>query len=384
MQLCAKKAATEPLSVTIIEDEKAFSLLQQEWNGLLSKSAGDTIFLTWEWLEAWWRCFRDNEQLWLLLVKDADRALVGIAPLYLSVEQGIGNVSIKCLRFIGDRSAGSEYLDFIVRQGCEETVLQAILQYLDKQSSSWDLLRLNLIPASSPALPFLTSWAENARQSLRKESIVCSAIPLPNNWDSYLKTLRPRFRTSLRSKTRNLNQDHEVTVLQSLDAGELPAHLDALFKLHQARWAEAGKAGSFGLEDKRKFYQLIAQRSCEKGWLRFYLLRVDGEILAAQFGFAYNKVFFHLQEGTSLTNPAWSVGNILRGHVIKQIIDEGFTEYDFLGGITFHKETWSAAPKYAFKIVIAKQGLISFLAAIPYWKKTARRTIKSLFMSNEN
>jgi CelD/BcsL family acetyltransferase involved in cellulose biosynthesis len=380
--LCSKEAATEALSVTLIEDETVFSLLKEEWNGLLSNSRSDTIFLTWEWLEAWWRCFRHEEQLWLLLVKDARGILVGIAPLRLTVERGIGRVPIKCLRFIGDRLAGSEYLDFIIQKGLEETVLRAIFQYLHKQHRSWDLLRLHLVPASSPTIPFLTSWAEKARQSLRKESIVCASIPLPNNWDSYLKTLRPRFRTSLRSKARNLNNNHQVTVLQPKDAGQLPAHLDAMFKLHQARWAEAGKPGSFALEHKRNFYQLIAQRFCVQGWLRFYLLMIDGELLAAQFGFAYNKVLFHLQEGTSLANPAWSVGNVLRAHVIKQIIDEGFTEYDFLGGVTFHKENWSAVPKYAVRVVMAKQGLISFLASIPHWKKTARRTIKSLFMGN--
>jgi CelD/BcsL family acetyltransferase involved in cellulose biosynthesis len=380
--LFSERDVRERLSLTTVTDEDTLSLLKDEWNGLLSQSRSDTVFLTWEWLEAWWQCFRHQEELWLLLIKSPQGQLVGIAPFCRVRERAFGRRALKCVRFIGDRFAGSEYLDFIIRQGWEERVLEAIFQYLAKRQGYWDILRLNLLPATSVARPFLARWSENARHRLRAESIVCSSVPLPGTWDSYLKTLRPRFRTSLRSKTRNLNQDHEVTVLQSSDPEQLPTHLDVLFRLHQARWAEAGKPGSFKVDAKRKFYRLVGQRFCGKGWLRFYLLRVDGAMVAAQFGFAYNKVFFHLQEGTCLDNPAWSVGNVLRGHVIKQLIDQGFTEYDFLGGITFHKENWGAVPKYAFKIIIAKPGLVTLLAAIPYWKKRARRIIKSLFMGN--
>ena len=375
--------ASESLAVERIDSEKAFFDLKEEWNDLLSSSKSNTIFLTWEWMQAWWKCFRAEERPWLVVVKEASGRTVGIAPFCLTLEPGVGGLPIKCLRFLADRSAGSEYLDFIVRQGDEEKILNAIFKYLGDQHSFWDIIRLKLIPADSPTLPLLANWARHTSQTLRKEPAVCSAIPLPKSWDSYLQTLQPRFRTSLRSKTRNLAQGHKVKVFQSLDVAQLPAHLEAMFKLHQARWEQAGKPGSFRSAPKRQFYQTIAERFSEKGWLRFYLLMVDGEILAAQFGFAYNRILFHLQEGTCLTNPTWSVGNVLRAHVVREIIDEGFTEYDFLGGVTFHKKNWGALPKYACNVVVSKRSVIPFLStSIPYWKKRARTAIKSLLVHN--
>jgi hypothetical protein len=123
----------EHLSVERIEDEKALDALKEEWDSLLSNSGSDTIFLTWEWLEAWWRCFREDERLWLVLVKDSNGEVVGIAPLCLTQERRLGGLPVRCLRFLGDRSAGSEYLDFIVKRGCEEKILKAIFHYLHEQ-----------------------------------------------------------------------------------------------------------------------------------------------------------------------------------------------------------------------------------------------------------
>ena len=126
------------LSVERIEDDGVLDVLKDEWNNLLARSRSNTVFLTWEWIEAWWRCFRGQERLWLLVVKNSDGATVGIAPLYLDLERGVGGVPLRCLRFVADRSAGSEYLDFIIAREYERQVFDALLEYLEEEHSSWD------------------------------------------------------------------------------------------------------------------------------------------------------------------------------------------------------------------------------------------------------
>ena len=53
--------------VTRIGTIEQFEHLREEWNMLLSQSAEKDIFLTWEWLFAWWKNIGQyNNELWLL------------------------------------------------------------------------------------------------------------------------------------------------------------------------------------------------------------------------------------------------------------------------------------------------------------------------------
>ena len=34
--------------------------LRESWNATLQRSASDTVFLTWQWCEAWWKNYGRN------------------------------------------------------------------------------------------------------------------------------------------------------------------------------------------------------------------------------------------------------------------------------------------------------------------------------------
>ena len=53
--------------------------LSAEWNRLLEGSCSDTIFLTWEWCEAWWKAYGNDRSLFVLTAWEGSE-LVGIAP----------------------------------------------------------------------------------------------------------------------------------------------------------------------------------------------------------------------------------------------------------------------------------------------------------------
>ena len=85
------------MDIRIFTDERGFDDLKADWNTLLARSRSDTLFLTWEWQTTWWRCLGEGD-LWLLAWYDQDQ-IVGIAPLYLIVEQdGLRRLNI-CLLY---------------------------------------------------------------------------------------------------------------------------------------------------------------------------------------------------------------------------------------------------------------------------------------------
>src|SRR5262245_10401385 len=64
----------------VVTGAREFGALRGPWTALLRESRSDCVFLTWEWLHAWWSHLRGDQALHLLLVRNGDE-LIGAAPL---------------------------------------------------------------------------------------------------------------------------------------------------------------------------------------------------------------------------------------------------------------------------------------------------------------
>jgi len=83
--------------------------LEGEWNTLLSSSGADTIFLRWEWIQAWGEAVGRAHPLLVVGARDSQGALAGVAPFYRSTLRLFGRVPSRTLRLLGDYPTGSEY-----------------------------------------------------------------------------------------------------------------------------------------------------------------------------------------------------------------------------------------------------------------------------------
>jgi hypothetical protein len=109
-------------------------------------------------------------------------------------------------------------------------------------------------------------------------------MTLPETWDEYVLSLRPRFRTAVRSALRNLTQ--LPGAIETLtDVRQLPEWLDGLFSLHGERWQKVQQSGVFATAKKREYYRALSQTLLQNGWLYFTRWRVQDAALAYQFGF---------------------------------------------------------------------------------------------------
>ena len=110
----------------------------------------------------------------------------------------------------------------------------------------------------------------------------------------------------------------------------------------------------------KRFYESFAPIALSRGWLRLYVLKVDGVPQAAQYGYVYNDIYHAVQEGY---NPSGfdGIGNVLRNVIVEKCIEEGLHEYDFLGGFTEHKRLWGAEPRQGYAFFVGKRLLKNHL-----------------------
>ncbi len=347
----------------ILTDYQQFCKLKNEWNVLLKQSKSNSIFLTWEWLDSWLRAYQTTEKPYVILFRNKKQELIGIAPFVINDIKGGFFLKYRALYFWGLTKGvkESEYLDIIAKSGLEDAVCRKVFEVLISKSRDWDILLYHEVPESSVCIRIFRKLIEKYRWPSVETSHGCSVINLPETYDDYIKSLKPRMRTKLRSLPKRMRKGYsvELEVLQNHD--KLEKTLASFIELHQKKWKAEGHLGVFTDQKRRDFYQFISNAFVGNQWLIIFSLKVDGVYRAHEFGFVYNNKLFVIQEGYDTDWEKNGIGNVLRTFVLQYCIDNSLDEYDFLGGVTYHKDSWGVFIKNSISITIGRRCLKTML-----------------------
>ena len=125
-----------------VRDEAEFERLRPIWNNLLETSASNTIFLTWEWLAAWWPSYGTPGDLRIWLAHDEAECFA--ESLHCGKRQySRHGQTVSTLSFAGDGSNDTDYTDFILASGYEAQVMAAFNARLQVETRTWDSAAVN-------------------------------------------------------------------------------------------------------------------------------------------------------------------------------------------------------------------------------------------------
>ena len=346
------------LSIRVITTEEDFAALAGVWKLLVSRAADANTFLTHDWLFSWWRSYRPAAQLKIVLAERAG-VLLGIAPMMIQREGGVER-ALRRLRFVGDGTSETDHMNFIVTAEERAGVLAALLEAIDRLP--WDVAYFSQMPQDSANTLQLLEHATRRGWLLDHLAVACPRRQLPATYDDLLRSLPGRLRTSIRSARRELESRHRVEFGQVRLREELLPALDALYKNHASRWQAKGEDGVFVSARKRAFYEELSQRLLDAGTLRFFHLKVDDCVVAQQFCFEHDGTVYLLQEGFDHDFAKQNVGNVLRAMVFERLIAEGVRTYDFLAGVSRHKQSWSDSMPNDLVVRAFRRNLLGRLA----------------------
>jgi CelD/BcsL family acetyltransferase involved in cellulose biosynthesis len=328
--------------------------LRKDWGALLEAFPQTSVFSTLEWLLPWWRAFAEGDTLQVLAWRNSSSQLMGLAPLALTSHSSFG-VRLRLLRLIGDGSHDSDNLDLPVVPGHEAEFSRSLLDWLERSGKNWDICRLNTLPADSPVGKQLLKDLKARGWRLYTSTRPWSAIDLPESWEAYLKSLSSKERGKIGLRTRRLEKHYKKVVFRRCaEPEELDGALEALFELHTKHWQLRALPGTLYVPARRQFYKELSRLLLAKDRLEFWLLELDDKIVAAQFGLRYGNTVYSLQEGFDPAYSADSVGYVLRGNVLKYLVENGIRRYDFLGGTDESKTRWGAEVKHYLNIEMAR------------------------------
>jgi CelD/BcsL family acetyltransferase involved in cellulose biosynthesis len=347
------------LLVDAIDSPTAFAALEPEWNDLLQRSDADTLFLTWEWLHAWWEHLAGDRTLFILTARDGER-LVGVAPLCVR-PAGIDRLPpTPVLELLGSGTCGSDYLDIIVDRHWENEASRVFADALDGSGRMLALSRIRQGTALSVVLG--ASLEGRGWTSHERADEICPFIRLAGlDWEGYLATLGSRHREAFRRKLRRMQKSFRVGFERVREENERPAALEQMIRLHELRWRGRGASEAFTTPELRTFHDQVSRVALARGWLRLYTLTLDDQPVAALYGFMYGGTFYFFQSGFDPAFSEWSTGLVMMGLAIKSAIEEGAHEYDLLHGTEGYKMHWASEARALARLEAYPPGLVGLL-----------------------
>lgn len=328
-----------PLVVGLVESMADFDAMGAEWQELLANSDADSLFLTWEWLHTWWRHLGGRRQLHIITLRRGGR-LIAIAPLAVRPRQPGRLFPFRAIEFMGTGSVGSDYLDIIVRHGEEAGALAALATHLKDSRLMLELSQVKLAPTAASRLA--TILVRDGWGAAQLVTDMCPYIVIGGrSWDAYLASLSSAHRYNLRRRIKNLYQSFQVGWERVTTEEELHHSFRDFMDLHQARWARRRHADALQERALVEFHEEWCAIALKRGWLRLYLLKLDGTPTAAVYGFKYRDNFLFYQSGFDPGYSAHSVGMVALAMSIRAALEEGAVEYDLLHGDESYKFLWT-------------------------------------------
>jgi CelD/BcsL family acetyltransferase involved in cellulose biosynthesis len=366
------------ISIEVIDTERRLFDLRSEWSRLLEESPSDCVFLTWEWLSSWWLHVARRRRLFVLAVR-RDGELTAIAPLTVRRPGLTRGLPFTSLEFLGSGTVGSDYLDLIAGRRHGDEALPALADFLAR--AGWMLELGQARSGWSQARRLAGLLEERGWSAAARPAGLCRYIPLSGHtFESYLATLGREHRYNYGRRVRALTRKHDLRFETVTTEGHRREALRQLVALHNARWAQRGGSNAFHAHSLLAFHEEISRLACERGWLRVFLLWLDGRPAAGLYGFRYGRVFYFYQSGFDPRCARHSVGLVTMGLAIRAAIEEGAEEFDMLQGVEGYKARWAREARALQSIDLyppSVRGLIyrSSAGAIRAARGAARRVL---------
>ena len=330
----------------VTEQSELFSIVSA-WKELIQSSTNPQPMNDPTWLLLWWRHYGARVDLAVGLLYEGD-TLVGLAPMCLRNYVYRFSLVFRRLQFMGldanERDGVfSEYMGFVARAGYEATVAREFVDLMaERRFGAWHELVLGAIDADSQVMVLAQAHlAERGLSCKPTRSMTGYYIKLPSTWDGYLRSLSSSRRYRIRNSISNFVEWagdkgwalHHATSPQSFKYG-----YETLIALHQARWGSDGGSGVFSSPRFAAFHSDYIAAQAQSQNVDLAWLTVGNEPIAAVYMIRNGKKVLAYQYGRVMNTPTKvRVGITINALVIKEAIERGDEEFDFLGGESRYK-----------------------------------------------
>ena len=321
------------LRVIEISELSVFREHRGPWQTLWAHDRTATIFQSFEWIEAYWKYFGENEQLQVLLVYDGAELIGGVPCTIQRERRRVGELRV--LTFLND-GWGSFYGPI---GGSPQRSLEAALEHGLRHSTQWDLIDWRWVPDVPSSIAAVTQAFESLQMPFQRHFYSeVALIDTRTPWDVYLSSRKRKFRENLRRSERRLYEKGDVRFLRYRPAGAAEGEGDPRWDLFEECVALAGRSWqghssngtTLSHDAVFPFLREVHELAARCGMLDVNLLYCDDEPIAFAYNYHRSGVVQGLRVGYAPEYRRYGAGNLMWYYSIRdsferqdQLIDLG-------------------------------------------------------------
>jgi CelD/BcsL family acetyltransferase involved in cellulose biosynthesis len=364
--------AKNELKIEHIRTEADLENLRQAWDDLHHHSPIRDVFLSWEWLFAWWTYHQDNKELWLLAVWDKEQ-LAGLAPLMLVHRKKYGH-HFRILRSLGFPEC--DVSGFLIREG-DEQVLEALCNYLVDRHDEWDSIQLTEFEADISQTGSIRNFFHRSGFGSYSKTTQHLYLPIEGrDWETFFGRMPKKYQEHFERRERRAEEAGQLTYLWVKGQQVEWSHFRTIFEINRCgHYPEL-----YNTRNERNFHRKLLELMQGREWIEIQILSLDGTPLAFLYGFEFEKRYEAWRVGFDQSYRKLALGKVLMRKVFEDYVTAKYREIDFLRGVHGHKTDWNPLSREYAEIRFAKPAnWAAYLAyvGLPALKKRLKSFLKN-------
>jgi hypothetical protein len=236
----------------------------------------------------------------------------------------------------------SDYLDMLAQPEYSAGAAQTVIDHIFKRQSRWASCDFQDLSDRSPLLA-----CAMPRDAVIGDSDPCLALMLPPR-------LSPALSVSLRRAQTKFEKQPDA-VLEIATPERRKEYMDALVRLHAARWTAKQEDGVLSSPRLHAFHRRVSERLQESGMLRLFGIRIGGALKGVLYCFTSHRRYYGYLSGFEPDADPLSPGRLMLAHAMDHATAEGCIEFDFLRKSEHYKLDWGARPVPKRRITLSSQ-----------------------------
>lgn len=308
------------ISTRILNGFEELYCCPDRWDQVLCLGQTNTIFLTWQWLRAWWETLGEGDLL--LVAAERESELVALAPLY--AVEGMGF-------FLG--AGESDYVDFL-GQSTDPGIMAELLQTARRHVPGFVGFRFHEIPDRS-------GTGESLREAASRIGLECfDEGELPSveiDLAGQADVIRDAVSRSMLKRENYFRRHGTFEVRQFRDVKAIHPHLAEYYAQHLARWQAKGLPSPYSNPRRRAFLERFLELAEGTDWIRFLRIDWNGRPLAFEFAWYYRGTHYSAPWCFAVEFANHSPGHVLLRQSVLAALAEGLGAYDLGAGDQAYK-----------------------------------------------
>jgi len=333
------------LTSRCVTDLDGIRALEPAWRAVWDRSGDATVFTGYDWALAAAEAFAATRSPRVIVV-EREREVVGILPL--AIENGT-------VLFLGAPESDSN--DLVCLPGLESEVAAVALRAVFGLPGGWRRCMLDNLWEDS-ALRLALSRLRGppfSRYHLRFRGVAPRAVL----GDAEATARIVKKKNELKLERRLSKQGHLVFRFLE-EPGDVHAGMEHLIRLHIARYRDDGDSSVFLNPAVCAFYDILLPRLDPTSELRFFVMELDGRVLACQLAFQDRGRLFCAKTAYDAEFRDYSPGTVLIRHLAMHAAEQGLAILDHSRGEQPYKARFSTETKRYYSCRVFPRGLVGW------------------------